>query len=227
MLKRIILAGICALSLASCGTARFFSGFSPEVAGEGVAMLAPVSAIFYLDDRNAEYFSDSLSFQSEGLIEQLAYGLPLNIRESIPLNEDQREEAVRFLRNVEQLSWDKMQTVPVPAALDSLVEASGERYALFIFTEGMMRDMKGYAKEAALSAVLSIASVAAAVFLGGGAAVTSMPKVAANHIHAIVLDSQIDRIVYFNRDFRDEDIHPLNAEEVDRQLRRVFKPFLK
>lgn len=218
------------VSLASCSTARFYSGYSTEVAAaEGVAMLDPVSAVFYLDRNNQESFSDSLSIASEALIEQLAYGLPLDIHARIPLNESQREEAVGFLRYAEGLSGDQLQTYPIPAALDSLIEASGQRYALFLFTEGMTRDRRGYAKQVAAQAAGAIAAGVVSALLGGGAFLYSTgPARAATHIHVAILDSQINRIVYFNRDLRqDQEISPLDAEAVNLQLRRLFKPFLK
>ena len=227
MIKRILLVALCACALASCGTARFYSGYSPEVAKEGLGMLDPVSAIFYLDKNNAELFSDSLSFQSEGLMEQLAYGLPLNIRQRIPMDENQREEAVAFLRYIESLRNDQMELAPIPAALDTLIEASGERYALLLFTEGMTRDLKGYMKEAVATAVLDIASAIVGGLLGSSVSYGASPRMAATHIHAVILDSQINRVVFFNRDFRDDETQPLNAEQVNRQLLRVMRNFLK
>lgn len=224
----ILIAAV--VSLTSCSTALFSSGFSTEVAAtEGLAMLDPVSAIFYLDEKNKESFSDSLSQASEALMEQLAYGLPLDFHARIPLNEDQREEAVAFLRYAEDGPRNRIQELPIPGVLDSLIEANGERYALFLFTEGMMRDRRGYAKEVAgeiagavVAGVLSAVLGGGAVYAAGGAAI------AATHIHAAVLDAQFNRVVFFNRDFRqDENIRPLDAEAVNRQLRRLFRPFLK
>ena len=233
----ILIAAV--VSLTSCSTALFSSGFSTEVAAtEGLAMLDPVSAIFYLDEKNKESFSDSLSQASEALMEQLseaeewhqkALEIRLDFHARIPLNEDQREEAVAFLRYAEDGPRNRIQELPIPGVLDSLIEANGERYALFLFTEGMMRDRRGYAKEVAgeiagavVAGVLSAVLGGGAVYAAGGAAI------AATHIHAAVLDAQLNRVVFFNRDFRqDENIRPLDAEAVNRQLRRLFRPFLK
>ena len=224
----ILIAAV--VSLTSCSTALFSSGFSTEVAAtEGLAMLDPVSAIFYLDEKNKESFSDSLSQASEALMEQLAYGLPLDFHARIPLNEDQREEAVAFLRYAEDGPRSRIQELPIPGVLDSLMEANGERYALFLFTEGMMRDRRGYAKEVAGEIVGAVvAGVLSAVLGGGGVYAAGGAAIAATHIHAAVLDSQLNRVVFFNRDLRqDENIRPLDAEAVNRQLRRLFRPFLK
>ena len=73
---------LVALAVSSCATARYYGGFMPEKVGQDMALVGPVSAIYYLDEKNHESFNDTLSTFSETLITNLIdeMGVPVSGR---------------------------------------------------------------------------------------------------------------------------------------------------
>jgi hypothetical protein len=225
MKTKTLIITLAVAALSSCSSARYASWFSPSMAEEeGIVLLGPVSEIYYLDNNNRESFSDSLSFLSEGLTEQLAYGLPLNIQGCAPLSAEGREEAAALLHAVD--SWNDVffHITPIPSALDSLIEASGARFGLLVYTEGMKRDMRGYAKEVVKGAFLGIVT---AIISLGTVTYYSVPIASTAHIRVALLDGQEDRVVFYNRDTHEDENDPLDDRQMDRQLRRLLRNYLK
>ena len=86
-----------------------------------MALLEPVSRQFFLDSRNNEYYSDSLSVVSENLMEALtpAIGVPVNC--VIPLDSLQREESAAFMAYVAAHDRRQAGEFKIPTALDELL----------------------------------------------------------------------------------------------------------
>lgn len=214
---------IIAFALSSCGTVKYYAGFTPAAASEGMVLLGPSSVQFYLDSKNQESYDDSLSTVSEALIAMLVNDMPLPITGRIQLDSLQKEEAVGFMRFLNARDDKVRGDYPIPGLLDELLEAEGRRYGLLIYADGMSRDTKGYAKEVAKDVLLGVAT---AVLTMGMASVYGTSTYCVSHIYAAILDSETDRIVFYNMSVPSES-HPLKPKPVRRQLDDIFHDFLK
>ena len=50
MKKTLFLLVLVVLAVSSCATARYYGGFTPENARQDMALMGPVSSIYYLDE---------------------------------------------------------------------------------------------------------------------------------------------------------------------------------
>ena len=210
------------LTLSSCGAARYYAGFTPGAAKEGMVVLGPSSVQYYIDKQNKEAYDDSLSTASESLIATIVEELNLPITQRVQLDSVQKEEAIAFMRFITAQDKELRGDYPIPDLFDELLESKGERYGLLIYADGMTRDTKGFAKEVAKGVLLGVAT---AVLTMGAMSVYGTPVSSVSHIYVAILDSETDRVVFYNSSVPQES-HPLKHNPVRMQLEDIFKDFL-
>ena len=211
------------LTLSSCGAARYYAGFTPGAAKEGMVVLGPSSVQYYIDKQNKEAYDDSLSTASESLIATIVEELNLPVTQRVQLDSVQKEEAIAFMRCITAQDKELRGDYPIPDLFDELLESKGERYGLLIYADGMSRDTKGFAKEVAKGVLLGVAT---AVLTMGAMSVYGTPVSSVSHIYVAILDSETDRVVFYNSSVPQES-HPLKHNPVRMQLEDIFKDFLK
>ena len=210
------------LTLSSCGAARYYAGFTPGAAKEGMVVLGPSSVQYYIDKQNKEAYDDSLSTASESLIATIVEELNLPVTQRVQLDSVQKEEAIAFMRFITAQDKELRGDYPIPDLFDELLESKGERYGLLIYADGMTRDTKGFAKEVAKGVLLGVAT---AVLTMGTMSVYGTPVSSVSHIYVAILDSETDRVVFYNSSVPQES-HPLKHNPVRMQLEDIFKDFL-
>jgi hypothetical protein len=210
------------LTLSSCGAARYYAGFTPGAAKEGMVVLGPSSVQYYIDKQNKEAYDDSLSTASESLIATIVEELNLPVTQRVQLDSVQKEEAIAFMRFITAQDKELRGDYPIPDLFDELLESKGERYGLLIYADGMTRDTKGFAKEVAKGVLLGVAT---AVLTMGAMSVYGTPVSSVSHIYVAILDSETDRVVFYNSSVPQES-HPLKHNPVRMQLEDIFKDFL-
>ena len=223
MKKTLFLLVLVVLAVSSCATARYYGGFTPETARQDMALMGPVSSIYYLDENYNESFNDTLSIISETLITRLVDEMGVPVSGRIELNDDEKEEAFAFLRYLYERDWETLDTFPIPDLLDKALEAQGYRYGLVLVARGMTRDAKEYAKEVALNVLVDVALT---VLIPGTAVVPIPSDSCYSQISAAVLDSETDRIVFYNATVPKEK-NPLRPGPVQKQLNKLLKDFLR
>ena len=211
------------LTLSSCGAARYYAGFTPEAAKKGMVVLGPSSVQYYIDKQNKEAYDDSLSTASESLIATIVEELNLPVSQRVQLDSVQKEEAIAFMRFITAQDKELRGDYPIPDLFDELLESKGERYGLLIYADGMSRDTKGFAKEVAKGVLLGVAT---AVLTMGTMSVYGTSVSSVSHIYVAILDSETDRVVFYNSSVPQES-HPLKHNPVRMQLEDIFKDFLK
>ena len=210
------------LTLSSCGAARYYAGFTPGAAKEGMVVLGPSSVQYYIDKQNKEAYDDSLSTASESLIATIVEELNLPVTQRVQLDSVQKEEAIAFMRFITAQDKELRGDYPIPDLFDELLESKGERYGLLIYADGMTRDSKGFAKEVAKGVLLGVAT---AVLTMGAMSVYGTSLSSVSHIYVAILDSETDRVVFYNSSVPQES-HPLKHNPVRMQLEDIFKDFL-
>ena len=210
------------LTLSSCGAARYYAGFTPGAAKEGMVVLGPSSVQYYIDKQNKEAYDDSLSTASESLIATILEELNLPVTQRVQLDSVQKEEAIAFMRFITAQDKELRGDYPIPDLFDELLESKGERYGLLIYADGMTRDTKGFAKEVAKGVLLGVAT---AVLTMGAMSVYGTSVSSVSHIYVAILDSETDRVVFYNSSVPQES-HPLKHNPVRMQLEDIFKDFL-
>ena len=188
-----------------------------------MVVLGPSSVQYYIDKQNKEAYDDSLSTASESLIATIVEELNLPVTQRVQLDSVQKEEAIAFMRFITAQDKELRGDYPIPDLFDELLESKGERYGLLIYADGMSRDTKGFAKEVAKGVLLGVAT---AVLTMGAMSVYGTPVSSVSHIYVAILDSETDRVVFYNSSVPQES-HPLKHNPVRMQLEDIFKDFLK
>ena len=184
-------------------------------------MQGPISHQYYTDSHRNEFYSDSLSVLSENLICEIVPQVGVRVNCLLPLDSLQREEAEAYICYVAAHDVSKANDFPIPDVLDKLLEESGYRYGLLLFSEGMSHDAGEYLGRAAFGLGLGIVT---ALLTGGRFSVYSYPVPSISVMYAAVLDSRTDRVVYFNlKEF--EAINPVTHDSVEKQISRTLKDF--
>ena len=214
---------LVALAVSSCATAKYYGGFTRESAREDMALMGPVSCIYYLDEKNHESFNDTLSAFSETLVANLVDELGVPVTGRIELNDDEKSETFDLMHYLASSKAKKQEFFPIPGLLDRALEEEGHRYGLLVFAEGMTRDKKGYTKDAVKGAFITLAT---AILTLGTAVMVTTPEMYSSRVYAAVLDSETDQVVFFNVR-NPEETHPLRPDPVREQLSKLLKDFLK
>ena len=187
-----------------------------------MVVLGPSSVQYYIDKQNKEAYDDSLSTASESLIATIVEELNLPVTQRVQLDSVQKEEAIAFMRFITAQDKELRGDYPIPDLFDELLESKGERYGLLIYADGMTRDSKGFAKEVAKGVLLGVAT---AVLTMGTMSVYGTSVSCVSHIYVAILDSETDRVVFYNSSVPQES-HPLKHNPVRMQLEDIFKDFL-
>ena len=223
MKKALFYLLLAALAVSSCATARYYGGFMPEKVGQDMALMGPVSSIYYMDEKDYESFSDTLSTFSETLIANLIDEMGVPVTGRIELNDDEKEEAFAFVRYLANQDERHLDLFPIPEVLDEALEAQGYRYGLVLVARGMTRDAKGYAKDVAISALLGVAT---AILSMGTFVMFSATDAYSSQYYAAILDSETNTVVFYNMTGPKEK-HPLHPGPVRKQLSILLKDFLR
>lgn len=219
-----ILSLLSLVFLVSCGTsAIYLQGFSVPDTSEGVALLSPVSCIYYIDAKGTESYDDSLSLVSEVLMASLIEQQKLPISSTLPLDSIQKEESIAFMQYLFANKPVELTVAPIPSVLDSLLETNNQRYGLLIYTEGMTRNRKQYAKDLAASTAFGILLAVATM---GTFYTYNYSMLYAAGVNVAILDSDYDRVVFYNKIPVDE-ANPLSEKHMGKYIKRLFKDFNK
>ena len=218
-----------AAALCSCSNARFYSGFKPSQAVGEMALLGPVSHQFYIDAKNNEDYSDSLSVISEDLLADLTVQLGMPVMDRFIMDEEQMDEAVNFMLYLDSNSYKTVGEVQIPSVLDSLLESQGYRYGLLMYSRGMTRDRANYVnsavKQAAFGGVLSLV-IAVATLCMVVPIYTPSEAQFSSSVYVALLDAVTDRVVFYS--YADpQERNPLDEKHMRSQLTEVLRDYLK
>lgn len=221
-MKKILLA-FTVLVLASCGTAKYYGGFTAEQGKNDMVMLGPVSEQYFLDDNKKMVYVDSLSIASENLIfEQIDMsGVPFT--SMIPLDDLQREHLVKFVDFLQTQDAKKRGSTRVPEDLLQLVRTSGNRYGLLVFSVGMTRDNKGIVADVVKGTLLGVAT---AVLTLGMFTMYTVPEMPYSNIYVAIVDSETGTVAYYNQNLGEE-CDPHDPAVIHKQVNKLFKDYLK
>ncbi len=219
-LTLILVSAIAAASLSSCGTAgHLASGYDTEEM-RNVMLFEPVSKIETIGKGNISVTNDTACLASQELLLQtlMTYDTGMNISSTYTSGEDEEiRKGIEYLY-AQYLNTgyghDSMSFV-VPESLDSIIEKSGNRYGMAVYSYGFSRTGGNYAAEIAKGVGLAILTLGA---------VYTVPYKDKSYIHVFIIDSEQNRIAWHNN-IIGADYNPLKPKHIEKQIKRLFKPF--
>lgn len=206
--------------MTSCGTAGKLN--DPAFIGQlkhNIVLFDPVSRIEVIGKDNLNARSETASADAQNLLKEMVctYDTGLEI-DAIHVSEE-LQEAYEIQDDIVALGDWYINTdgcdlsyIEIPRTLDSIIEASGRRYGLVLYSEGFSRTGGNYALE-----------IAKTVGLGLLTGYVSVPYKNSSAIYLMILDSKTDRIAYHRH--TGGEYNPLSTKHIEKQFKRLFKDF--
>ena len=216
--------------LVSCGSASHTEpGFKLSSVPE-YAYIQPLSYIFLFDVDGGSYneeYSDYVAGRINAHISAERYPFSEMIEADYA---GKNEDAFQWMLTLDSIKPAEASRLRVPKSLIKLIEDSGHRYGVVIFSQGYVTTKEAYgqqiAKKAATrlldAAIESLTGVRGLTNLGGGYYLTS-PY--AHDMYLTVIDAQKAEVVYFNRQVPSDEKHPTDEGDVSKLLRKLLADF--
>lgn len=198
--KRIKLVALAAVVLLSgaCSTSKYVAESAPVV--NEITLVAPYCRVNVLESNNKFYYSDSLSFIGEMLIDAALESQGLPISKVITVVGRSNQAALdRDYESMVDFQPGNLANNRIPSALHAFLTTNSTRYALLVYSEGFVRSR-------------------AAAYLDNG-----LPAYASN-IYLMVADVRTGKVIYFNRSCPEE-ADPLSAKTISRRVKYLLEGF--
>lgn len=196
--KRIKLAAIAAVALISgaCSTSRYVAESSPVI--DEITLVAPYCRVNVLERDGKFYYSDSLSFIGEMLIDASIESRGLPIRKVTTVVGRSNQAALdRDYESIVDFQPGNLSNTRIPSTLHAFLTTNSTRYALMVYSEGFVRSNP--------HAVLGEGQIRYA-----------------SDIYMLLADVRTGRVVYFNRS-RPEEADPLSAKMIARRVNTLLE----
>lgn len=207
-------AGLC-----SCGATRKVAADAPF--RKDIVMFDPVSRIDIVGKQNLKENSETVSADAQALLkdklctfdsglEICSIYIPENLEEAFAIQNDIMDLAQWY---IETEGYD-LNYIDIPETIDSIIEESGLRYGMVVFSNGYSRTGGNYALE-----------IAKTIGIGLLTGWVSAPYKDETHIYLMILDSATGKIVYNRHCFGE--YNPLKEKHIDKVLKRTFRDFTR
>lgn len=214
---RFVIVTIMAIGLCSCGAARKVAADAPF--RKDLVLFDPVSRIDVVGQQKQMERSETVSADAQNLLKDKLCTFDCGVEISSIYVPDQLEEAFAIQDDITALGqWyiesagGDLKYITIPETVDRLIEESGHRYGLAIYSIGYSRTGGNYALEI-------VKSIGIGLLTGW----VSAPYKNETHIYMMILDSETDKIIYNRHCYGEYD--PLKEKHVEKALKRTFSDF--
>lgn len=231
MRNRLLLTALSILALASCGPKVFRSEAVP-VQVDRVVLFEPTAYVSYISSGNNAVPNDSMSRITGLLAESVlrtTQGVPAIDRKITfdnPLTDSVFRHEIDLLYG-ELAGTNRHENVAIPPMIDSLMDASGERFGMLVSVAGFTRSTGNYIGQLAKGAGLQLLTGVVAASLGGGFSMGVYPHKARMAVGIALVDNQKKEIAFFGQIESDSASEPLSEKAVEKYIGKIFKRYNK
>lgn len=205
--------------ISSCGATYTASGTNVSKIDE-FALIEPRSLMYYFDTPQRGHLDPSLVSASEQLVTEILTSNRYPFTD--PVAADYAGEGASIAKWIDvfsDLESSDIKNLKVPKALSDLIKSTGHRYGIVIHAYGFIESNEAYdqAKMAELvgNAIRTLFDEPKQHTVGDQVG---------NALYTAVIDTQADRVVYFNSVLSNAD-HPLSRRDVGNQMKSLLKKF--
>ena len=210
---------LAAVMFSSCGATYTASGTNVSKIDE-LALIEPIALVYYFDSPNSSHLDSSLVAASEQLLTDLLTTTRYPFTDPVPADyEGNGEPIANWIGNFASLESSDIKSLKVPKALTELIKSTGHRYGIVIHAYGYIESNEAYDQEKLEELVGNIIRTA----LDKPKQYTAGDQVG-NALYTAVIDTQTDRVVYFNSVLSNAD-HPLSRRNVSSQMKSLLRKF--
>lgn len=219
---RNLITLVSILTLTSCGTNKYLtSSTTTSTEIKNIDYFPPLSYIQFIEKGNKAALSDSLSEITAKnlslLLNQNKTTLRLKNEISIANDTVKRkvEDELAYLARI-ITQRKKLNGIPLPYTIDSLLKINNQRFALATIASGFGRTKGNYRGQVAKGAAIGILTLGMAI---------PTPIKSNLTLYAFIFDADKDEITYYKKSMPVEK-EPTDQQVIEKQLMKLFNGYL-
>ena len=231
---KILLSGIAALLLAAaCGPSRYTSSNVNLASVPEYAFIQPYSFIVLYGDDGKGYYNEESSAKATSLISNIINSERYPFSDMIPADYDGENEDIRnWMRTFPDVDPSKADRLRVPKSLRKMLDKSGLRYGIVIYSYGYVQTKAGYQREKIEKAATKVLDKAIESLTGIRGLTNpsqnySVDSPYGNVLYCAVIDGETDRVVHFVNETPTFASHPGENSYVSELLHKLLKEFVR
>ena len=231
--SRLIVGALALLALTSCGASRHTSSDVNLSAIREFAYIQPYSVIFCYGDDGKGRYDEGDTKKNARLIMDVIESERFPFSDMIKADYDNENADIeRWLRSFENVDGSKYDRLRVPKSLRKMIDASGLRYAVVIYSYGYTQTKAGYQREKVEKAAGKVIDKAVEKLTGISGLTNpsqnySVSSPYGNKMYCAVIDGQTDRVVHFVEEVPTFASHPTESGYVSELLHNLLKEFIR
>lgn len=231
IMKRIVIAVMALLTLASCGTTRY----STNVKIANIREFAFIQPCSYMDlfDTDGGYFSQYYSDKAAQTVVDVINSERFPFSEMLPADyTEANSDALAWAKILVDIKRSQLDRMKVPKSLITLLQGSQDRYGVFIYTRGYLTTNEAYEQEKREKATSKVIDNVAEKLTGIQGLTNPSRNYTpndpyGNEILCVVIDKEEGRLVYYAKKTPTFSSHPTDNGDVSDMLHDLLKDFIR
>ena len=205
---------------ASCTTNRGFVSTVKRAEIQQVQQFEPLTLVGIIEKGDKIAYSDSLTEIAQGLFETaLSNDKTIPVTEKIVIEDSIVNDKVQYeiylmMRYIN--GRVRVQDIPIPSTIDSILEARNERFGLLAYSQGFVRTDDNYDKEFGKGAAIALLTLGTYY---------KMPNKYVTHGGIVIVDSQNNNVAFVAAE--SFNYHPMKADTYQKMMIGLVRLFRK
>ena len=231
---RILILGLSALFLAvACGPSRYTNSSVSLASVPEYAFIQPYSYIILYGDDGKGYYNEESSATATELISNIINSERFPFSDMIPADYDgDNADIKKWMRTFPDVDPAKADRLRVPKSLKRMLDKSGLRYGVVIYSYGYVQTKAGYQREKVEKAASKVIDKAIENLTGISGLTNpsqnySVSSPYGNVLYCAVIDGETDRVVHFVNETPALASHPKENADVSELVHKLLKEFIR
>ena len=231
--QHLLIALAALLLVASCGPSRYTNSSVSLAAVPEYAFIQPYSYIVLYGDDGKGYYNEESSARATRTISNIINSERFPFSDMIPVDYDGENADIKnWMQTFPNVDPSKADRLRVPKSLRKMLDKSGLRYGIVIYSYGYVQTKAGYQREKvekAASKVIdkAIESLTGIRGLTNPSQNYSVDSPYGNVLYCAVIDGETDRVIHFVNETPALASHPGENADVSELLHKLLKEFVR
>ena len=197
------------------------------------AFVQPCAYMVFYGDDGAGYYNQANTDAASQVIANVINSERFPFTDMIPADyQGSNNDIFQWARNLTGIKASQVERLRVPKTLLSLIQESGQRYGILIYSYGYTMSETAYQKERLEKAASKVIDTAAEKITGiSGLTNPSRSYTPSdpygNEMACVVIDAQEQRVVYYSKQTPTFASHPRDNADVSTLLHKLLKDFIR
>jgi hypothetical protein len=232
-IRHLILGFSALLLLAACGPSRYTSSNVNLASIPEYAFIQPYSYIVLYGDDGKGFYNENSSATATRVITNIIESERFPFSDMIPADyEGENADIAKWLQTFPDVDPAKADRLRVPKSLKRMMDKSGLRYGIVIYSYGYVQTKAGYQREKIEKAASKVLDKAIENLTG----IRGLTNPSQNYyvsdpygnvLYCAVIDGETDRVVHFVNETPTFGSHPEETSYVSELLHKLLKEFVR